>query len=127
MNANDSGRERQADGLAALLPVPAERDLPAGRQRILKEHLMTEVRATQPDRRAAPSWRPHRKIFFAAGASMLAARAVMGTAAPRAATARRARCRSKGGTEPRDHLSTRGGPASDVRSRGQPTECAIIR
>ena len=79
MNANDPGHRREAEGLAALLPVPAERDLPAGRQRTLKEHLMTEFRATQPDRRAAPSWRPHRKIFFAAGASMLAGAAVAAT------------------------------------------------
>src|SRR5262249_61402533 len=30
--------------LAESLPVPAERDLPAGRQETLKEHLMTELR-----------------------------------------------------------------------------------
>ena len=30
--------------LAELLPVPAERDLPAGRQETLKEHLMSELR-----------------------------------------------------------------------------------
>jgi len=32
--------------LAQLLPVPAERDLPANRQEALKEHLMTELRQT---------------------------------------------------------------------------------
>ena len=45
MNAN---RRRGSDQrliaeLADSLPVPAERDLPAGRQETLKEHLMTEL------------------------------------------------------------------------------------
>jgi hypothetical protein len=46
MNANrrrDSDQRLIAE-LAELLPVPAERDLPAGRQETLKEHLMTELR-----------------------------------------------------------------------------------
>ncbi|HEX9357900.1 MAG TPA: CU044_5270 family protein [Streptosporangiaceae bacterium] len=46
MNAN---RRRGSDQrliaeLAELLPVPAQRDLPAGRQEAIKEHLMTELR-----------------------------------------------------------------------------------
>ena len=32
------------DELARLPPVPADRDLPADRKQILKEHLMTELR-----------------------------------------------------------------------------------
>jgi hypothetical protein len=50
MNAKrrrDSDRRLIAE-LAQLLPVPAERDLPAGRHEALKEHLMTELR--QADR-----------------------------------------------------------------------------
>ncbi len=46
MNANrrrDSDQRLIAE-LAELLPVPAERDLPAGRQETLKGHLMTELR-----------------------------------------------------------------------------------
>lgn len=46
MNANrcrDSDQRLIAE-LAESLPVPAERDLPAGRQETLKEHLMTELR-----------------------------------------------------------------------------------
>ena len=46
MNHNNSQREREITGLARLLPVPPGRDLPAGRQQILKEHLMTEIRRT---------------------------------------------------------------------------------
>jgi hypothetical protein len=46
MNANHRRRndQRLIAELAELLPVPAERDLPAGRQETLKEHLMTELR-----------------------------------------------------------------------------------
>ncbi len=43
MNADDS-RPGELAELARLLPVPAERELPAGRQQTLKEHLMSEVR-----------------------------------------------------------------------------------
>ena len=46
MNADrrrDSDQRLIAE-LAVLLPVPAERDLPAGCQEALKEHLMTELR-----------------------------------------------------------------------------------
>lgn len=46
MNANRRRRsdQRLIAELADLLPVPADRDLPAGRQETLKEHLMTELR-----------------------------------------------------------------------------------
>lgn len=56
--------------LARLLPVPAERDLPAGRRQILKEHLMTQLHqsARPPKRR-----RHARTIVTAvAGASAVA-------------------------------------------------------
>ena len=51
MNANDSRPERSVADLARLLPVPAERDLPAGRRHLIKEHLMTELRTDQPPRK----------------------------------------------------------------------------
>src|SRR5215475_12373144 len=38
------GDQRLIAELAESLPVPAERDLPTGRQETLKEHLMTELR-----------------------------------------------------------------------------------
>src|SRR5215831_9104407 len=44
---NPHGRvsdQRLIAELAESMPVPAERDLPAGRQETLKEHLMTELR-----------------------------------------------------------------------------------
>jgi hypothetical protein len=46
MNADRSrdSDQRLIAELAESLPVPAERDLPAGRQDTLKEHLMTELR-----------------------------------------------------------------------------------
>lgn len=45
MNPNSRvGDQRLIAELAESLPVPAERDLPAGRQETLKEHLMTELR-----------------------------------------------------------------------------------
>jgi len=44
MNADSRGDQRLIAELAESLPVPAERDLPAGRQETLKEHLMTELR-----------------------------------------------------------------------------------
>jgi hypothetical protein len=55
MNCNDSQREREITGLARLLPVPPGRDLPAGRQQILKEHLMTEIRRTDATSRPPAS------------------------------------------------------------------------
>lgn len=50
-NRHRASGEQVAAELARLLPVPGERDLPEGRQAILKEHLMTELR--QADRRQA--------------------------------------------------------------------------
>jgi hypothetical protein len=44
MNANSRSDQRLIAELAESLPVPAERDLPAGRRETLKEHLMTELR-----------------------------------------------------------------------------------
>jgi hypothetical protein len=44
---NDNGaREREIAELARLLPAPHARDLPAGRQQILEEHLLTQIRQT---------------------------------------------------------------------------------
>jgi hypothetical protein len=65
--------------LARLLPAPAERDLPAGRQHTLKEHLMSELRLadTPPAGRAAPRRRRKPAILTAAaGAAALAAVAI---------------------------------------------------
>ncbi|HEV3293820.1 MAG TPA: hypothetical protein VG123_32985, partial [Streptosporangiaceae bacterium] len=48
MNADDPRRKDMAE-LARLLPARAERDLPAGRQHTLREHLISELRlATSP-------------------------------------------------------------------------------
>lgn len=69
MNHNGSRREREIAELARLLPVPDGRDLPAGREQILKEHLMTELcrphtasRAPIPyrDGNAVVAWPPWR-------------------------------------------------------------------
>ncbi len=75
MKANDSRRGREIAELARLLPVPAERDLPAGRKQTLEEHLMSELRqADSPaDRRPARHHRPRRvTLAAAAGAGALA-------------------------------------------------------
>jgi hypothetical protein len=76
MNEND---------LARLLPVPAERDLPADRKQILQEHLMTELRQadepqTKTGTRTKTRTRPaHRRPVLVAGA-VLAAAAIAGAA-----------------------------------------------
>jgi hypothetical protein len=68
MNEND---------LARLLPVPADRDLPADRKQILQEHLMTELRqAGQP--RTTTKMRTRRPVLVAG--AVLAAAAVAGAA-----------------------------------------------
>jgi hypothetical protein len=77
MNTHDSHPGCEVTGLAHLAPVPAERDLPGGRQQIIKEHLMTEIRtehhpAPSPEKRR----RPRRTTLAAAGASLVAAAAV---------------------------------------------------
>ena len=64
------------DELARMLPVPGERDLPAARKQILKEHLMTELR--QADK-PARTRRPRRRTVLVAGA-VLTAVAVAATA-----------------------------------------------
>lgn len=51
MSGNDFRSEQEPAELARLLPAPAPRDLPAGRQRILREHLMTELQSTEPKSR----------------------------------------------------------------------------
>ena len=76
MSADDSRRARMVADLARMLPVPAERDLPAGRRPRIKEHLMTELRTDQPAaHRAAGAHRPRRTAWTAAGAGLLAAAA----------------------------------------------------
>ncbi len=75
MNHNGFRREREITGLARLLPVPAGRDLPAGRHQILKEHLMTEIRRTDATSRLPAS--DHRRkrpgsLAAVAGAGVLA-------------------------------------------------------
>jgi hypothetical protein len=76
MTADDSRRARKVADLMRMLPVPAERDLPAGRLPIIKEHLMTELRTDQPAaHRAARAHRPGRTAWTAAGAGLVAAAA----------------------------------------------------
>jgi hypothetical protein len=80
MNADDKLRAREVAELARMLPVPAERDLPAGRLPIVKEHLMTELRTHQaagPGAKRAP--RHRRTAWTAAGAGLLAAAAAAAT------------------------------------------------
>jgi hypothetical protein len=58
---DNGARKREIAELARLLPAPRTRDFPAGRQQILKEHLMTQI--GQPDvtnRRPEPNQRPKR-------------------------------------------------------------------
>jgi hypothetical protein len=79
MNANDP-RGRDIGQLARLLPVPAERHLPAGRQHTLKEHLMSELRlAARPPagRAAARRRRTPAIVIAAAGATALTATLVL--------------------------------------------------
>ena len=77
MNADDSPRAQKVADMARILQVPAERDLPAGRRHLIKEHLMTELRTDQSAvHRAARGRRPRRAAWAAAGAGLLAAAAV---------------------------------------------------
>jgi hypothetical protein len=80
MKANDSGHERQISELARMLPVPAERDLPAGRQQILKENLMSELRP-------ADGLGPHRTRWHRPARGTLVAGAAAGVAAVAVAAA----------------------------------------
>ena len=76
--------ESEMSDLARLAPAPGARDLPAGRPRILKEHLMTEFRLAQatgatepPSRRGRPGRsRPGRRPTLAIVAGVAAAAAV---------------------------------------------------
>jgi len=65
--------------LARMVPAPAERQLPAGRQRTLKEHLMSELRlaASPPAGRPATRRRKPAIVIAAAGAAALAAAIVL--------------------------------------------------
>jgi hypothetical protein len=58
--------------------LPAERDLPAARKQILKEHLMTELRQADPTR--TRTRRPRRRTVLVAGAVLTAAAVAMATA-----------------------------------------------
>jgi hypothetical protein len=82
MSGTDFHGEQELSELARVLAVPAARDLPAGRQQILQEHLMTEVQRTEPKKRALTAdhrrKRPSR-MAAVAGAGVLAA-AVAATA-----------------------------------------------
>lgn len=73
---NDNGaREREIADLARLLPAPHARDLPAGRQQILEEHLMTQINRTDAaTRRPEPSPRTKRSrtLVAVAGAGVAA-------------------------------------------------------
>jgi hypothetical protein len=109
MNDHDSRRERELTELARLLPAPGGRDLPAGRQQILKEHLMTELRRadapSQAGRRPASgrrSKRPRRLAVAGAGvlavALVAAAVAVANARAPHAGPAVRPGGPARAGT-----------------------------
>jgi hypothetical protein len=77
---DDMRRGGEIAELARLLPVPGERDLPAGREQILKEHLMSEIRTTDTVTGAARRkhrQRGRRRVLVAAtGAGVAAAVAV---------------------------------------------------
>src|SRR5206468_4584536 len=70
------------DDMARLLP--ADRDLPAARKQILKEHLMTELRRAdaQPGQPGTTrTRRPRRRTVLVAGAVLTAAAVAIATAA----------------------------------------------
>jgi hypothetical protein len=77
MNTDDSRQERELADLARLLPDPARSNFPAGREQVLREHLMSEFRAASEGAAAGkPRIRhryPKRTVWSAAvGASTLA-------------------------------------------------------
>jgi len=75
MNADDPRRGDVAE-LARQLPAPAERDLPAGRQHTLKEHLISELRLAASPAAGRPATRRRRMpaiAIAATGAAALAA------------------------------------------------------
>ena len=72
---DNGARKREIAELARLLPAPRARDFPSGRQQILKEHLMTQIRRTDvPTRRPQPSRRPKRsaRLVAVAGVGVVA-------------------------------------------------------
>jgi hypothetical protein len=78
MNADDARRD--VAELARLLPAPAERELPAGRQHILKEHPMSELRLAASPAAGRPATRRRRIpviAIAATGAAALAAALVV--------------------------------------------------
>lgn len=79
MNTDDP-RGRDMAGLAQLLPAPAERAFPAGRQQTLKEHLISELRLATSPPAGRPATRRRRTpaiVIAAAGAAALAAALVL--------------------------------------------------
>ena len=79
MNADDPRCGNVAE-LARQLPAPAERDLPAGRQHTLKEHLISELRLAASPAAGRPATRRRRMpaiAIAATGAAALAAALVL--------------------------------------------------
>jgi hypothetical protein len=78
MNTDDP-RGGDVAELARVLPAPAERELPAGRQQILKEHLMSELRLAGRPPAGRPATRRRRPalVITAVGAAALAAAIVL--------------------------------------------------
>jgi hypothetical protein len=79
MNADDPRRGNVAE-LARLLPAPAERDLPPGRQHALKGHLTSELRLAASPAAGRPATRRRRRpaiAIAATGAAALAAVVVL--------------------------------------------------
>jgi hypothetical protein len=84
MNADDPRGGEMAE-LARLLPAPAERELPAGRQHTLKEHLMSELRLADspPAGRPTPRRRHKPTIVITAALAAALAAAIVLTLLPR--------------------------------------------
>lgn len=82
MNADDARRGDLAE-LARLLPPPAERELPAGRQHALKEHLMSELRLAGRPPAGMPAPRRRRKPAIVVAVAAAAASAIALTLLPR--------------------------------------------
>jgi len=81
VNHHDSRNGRELAELARLVPPPAELDLPADRQQILKEYLMSEFRPADGASRASGRERRgkrSRTLIAVAGASVLAIAAAVG-------------------------------------------------
>src|ERR1700691_998687 len=76
MNA-DNDRRRDLAELARLLPDPAGRELPAGRQQALKEHLMSEIRIADRPAAGTPATRPRRKPAIIVAVALAVAVAVV--------------------------------------------------